>query len=135
MRALSACVSVRRCRAPLSLPSPSIAPYGGYGGKVKIGSVHFGLFAVSSLFVRFFVAEAKAERVKDKSGVLAVRRAPLPSPSPCPLPFRAPCAVAVPSPRRRRAVAVPPPPQRKASRSRNGLPLSLQALRFASCVA
>jgi hypothetical protein len=80
---------------PFSLPLPLTSPFRGFGAKCKIGSVPFGLFAVSSLLLRCFVAEAKAERVKDKSGVVAVRREPLPSPSP------------LPSPCRRRAVAVP----------------------------
>ena len=103
MRALRACVSVRRCRAPSPLPLPLTSPFRGFGAKVKIGSVHFGLFAVFSLLLRCFVAEAKAERVKDKSWCGGVRRAPLPLPSPCPLPCAVPCAVAVPSPCRRRA--------------------------------
>jgi hypothetical protein len=70
LRALPCAVpcSKSRCRlCRFSVPLFLTVPCRDYRVQVKIGSVHFGLFAVFSLFVRCFVVFAESERVKDKS--------------------------------------------------------------------
>jgi hypothetical protein len=56
----------RLCRFQVPLFSP--APYGGFGGSGKIGSVPFGLPAVFSPFAFCLVVFRERQRVKDKSG-------------------------------------------------------------------
>jgi hypothetical protein len=58
--------SCRLCR--FSVPLFLTVPCRDYRVQVKIGSVHFGLSAVFSPFVRCSVVFAESERVKDKFG-------------------------------------------------------------------